>query len=221
MRMLSKLVAVALAASLQPVMAGTLVLDFEDLTATQPLTGLYNGVDISGSAWSARSNNGTCGGTISFERGETCTALLIANDPGQDDVAGAKSVTLTLAGGFLDAVSFAYSGKVNERLLSVAIFDAQGSQLASLAGLQGSECGSGFIYCNWSDADGPGTTLAFKGIASYITFTAAKDNSVLLDSLNFTLADVTPPQALPEPGSVALAFGALGALGWTRRRAAR
>lgn len=221
MRMLSKLVAVALAASLQPVMAGTLVLDFEDLTTTKLLSGTYNGVDISGSAWSARSNNGNCGGTISFERGETCTALLIANDPGKLDVAGEKSVTLGLTGGFVDAVSFAYSGKTNERLLSVTIFDAQGGTLASLVGLEGSECASGFVYCNWSDADGPATTLSFKGVASYITFTAAKDNTVLLDSLNFTLATGTPPQALPEPGSVALAFGALGALGWTRRRTAR
>lgn len=221
MRMLSKFVAVALAASLQPVMADTLLLDFEDLTTTQLLTGTYQGVDFSGSAWSARSSDGNCGGSISFERSNSCTALLIANNPGQTDVAGEKSLTISLASGFVDAVSFAFSGKVNEKLLSVTIFDAQGGTLATLAGLEGSECANGFIYCNWSDADGnPPTTLLFKGTASSITFTSAKDNTVLLDDLRFTLA-AGNPQALPEPGSVALAFGALGALGWTRRRTAR
>lgn len=218
MRMLSKIVAIALAASLQSAMADTLVLDFEDLTTTSLLNGTYKGVDISGSAWSARSTQ--CQGSISFNRGPgNCSALLIANNPTQGDSTDPQSLTIALSGGFVNAVSFAYAGKVEDIGLSVTVFDAAGKSLATLSPLSGDPC-TNFAYCNWSDAGGSATTLTFSETASYITFTALTDNAVLLDDLRFTRA--TPAtNPLPEPGGVALAFAALGALGWTRRRSAR
>jgi hypothetical protein len=45
------------------------------------------------------------------------------------------------------------------------------------------------------------------------------DQRLMLDDLQFTTPAVGTP--LPEPASVALALGALGAAGWTRRRAVR
>lgn len=61
-------------------------------------------------------------------------------------------------------------------------------------------------------------SLSFQGVARSVVFSAL-DQSVLLDDLSFTTPSATG--RLPEPTSVALALGALGALGWSRRRAAR
>lgn len=222
MRTMSKLVAVALTATLQSAMAAPLVLDFEDQTTTKLLNGSYNGVTISGSAWSAVSVN--CSGEVLFDRENSCGALWLAKDAEKKPLTDDQTLTISLTEGFIDAVSFVYSGSVDFARFSVHVYDAAGKELGfGLDNLPTAPCGSGsnLLFCSWSDQnpDKTPTTLSFTGVAHSITFKAA-DQSILLDNLTFKPQGVTTTP-LPEPGSVALAFSALAALGWTRRRSAR
>lgn len=210
MRTTSKFLAVALTATLQSAMAGTIPLNFEDLKTTSPLTGAYNGVTISGASWGAVSE--FCGGDVSFQRTGSCGALWLAQDPTKAASTGAKSLTMTIADGF-DGLSFLYSAGISTPDLEVHVYDASGAELGSgLSGLQGGAC-STVLFCNWSQT----LTLSFTGVARSVTFTAV-DQSVLLDDIFFKTPVATG--RLPEPTSVALALGALGALGWSRKRKA-
>ncbi|NCT84831.1 MAG: hypothetical protein GXC94_16920 [Comamonadaceae bacterium] len=215
----SKLLALALAATLQSAMAGTISLDFEDVTTTAPLNGGYNGVTLSGAAWSATSEVCSYGpggdpGDVSFTRPNSCGALWLAQDPTKASTNSAQSLTVSIAGGFVNALSFVYSGSIAFPNLSVRVYDDLGNELGlGLDGLQATGC-SGFVFCNWSQP----VTLSFEGIAHSVAFTAI-DQTVLLDDLSFTTP--SPSGQLPEPTSIALALGALGGLGWVRRRAPR
>lgn len=214
MRTTSKFLAVALTATLQSAMAGTILLDFEDVKNTGPLAGNYNGVTVSGDAWSARSEVAGCGGTVSFNRPGSCGALWLAQDPTSTAEDATKSLTLSIADGFIGSLSFIYSGSVSVPELAVHVFDAAGKELGSgLDSLTAAGCAN-YLFCNWSQT----MTLSFTGVARSVTFSAL-DQTILLDDLKFTTPTTTPGQ-LPEPGSIALTLGALAALGWARKRAA-
>lgn len=211
MRTTSKFLAVALTASLQSAMAGTIPLNFEDLTTTSALSGNYNGVNIGGAAWGAVSE--TCGGDVSFSRAGSCGALWLAQDPTQPASTGSKSLTLSLADGF-DGLSFVYSASRPAPALFVHVYDAAGAELGNgLSNLTGAGCAN-FVFCNWSQT----MTLNFTGVARSVTFSAL-DQTVLLDDITFKTP--TSTGRLPEPTSIALTLGALAALGWARKRAAR
>jgi len=215
MRAMSKLLAIALTATVQSAMAGAVFLDFENVTTTEQLTTQYasKGVTFSGAAWTASSE--LCGGDVSFQRDGSCGALWLAQDPTQTASTDSKSFTLTSTDGFVEALSFVYSGSTGAINLAVHAFDAAGNELGQgVQGLKGAGCSS-FIFCNWS-ADP--VTLSFQGVARTIVFSGI-DQTVLLDDLSFKTAD--PNGRLPEPASLALVMGALGGLGWARRRAAR
>jgi hypothetical protein len=215
MRTTSKLLALALTAGMQSAMAGVVFLDFEDVHAIEPLTNRYAAqhVTVTGAAWTAPSR--ACGSGVSFSRPNSCGALLLAEDPAQDPSVDPRSFTMSLSDGF-EALSFVYSGNTSAIDLAVHVFDASGKELGlGLSGLTGSECGNGFNFCNWSDP----ITLSFTGVARTVTFSGA-DQTILIDDVKFTTPS-TGPGRLPEPTSVALALGALGGLGWTRRRSAR
>jgi hypothetical protein len=214
MRATSKLLALALTATMQSAMAGAVFLDFEDVQTTELLTTRYGskGVTASGAAWTAASE--ACGGDVSFIRTGSCGALWLAEDPTNTAATSGKSLTLSVADGFVDALSFIYSGSILGTNLAVHVYDAAGKELGQgLSGLTGAGCGT-FIFCNWSQT----VSLSFQGVARTVVFSAT-DQTVLLDDINFQTAD--PNGRLPEPTSIALALGALGGLGWARRRAAR
>lgn len=219
MRTTSKLLALALTATMQSAMAGTVFLDFEDVTTTALLNGSYKGVNVSGAAWSATSEVCSYGpngdpGDVSFTRPGSCGALWLAQDPTKPSTNSAKSLTVSIADGFVDSLSFVYSGSISFPNLSVHVFDELGNELGlGLNGLQAAGC-SGFAFCNWSQT----ITLSFGGVAHSVVFTAV-DQTVLLDDLRFTTP--TSTGQLPEPTSIALALGALGGLGWVRRRTSR
>lgn len=217
MRTTSKLLALALAAALQPALAGTVELKFEDLAASASPVSLdgvgYHGVNISGAAWGVVSNALSCGGNADFIRDDSCGALELADF---SSTAPVQSLKLSLSGGF-EALSFVYSGKSGANLAAY-VFDAGGNYLAWVESLAGNGCDSNYTWCDWSGT----ITLDnfFDGaLASYVVFESADRNSFLLDDIVFTTPQsTTPPGQLPEPTSVALALGALGALGWARKR---
>lgn len=210
MRMTSKFLAVALTAFLQSAMAGTIPLNFEDLTTLSKFNGNYNGVDITGAAWGGTSE--VCNGDISFVRTGSCGALWLAVDPQKPKTGNLETLTMSLKDGF-DGLTFLYSGSAAAINLSVRVYDASGVELGlGLKDLSGQSC-SNYQFCNWSKP----ISLTFTGIARSVTFSAL-DQSVLLDDVIFNTP--TSTGRLPEPTSVALALGALGALGWARKRKA-
>jgi hypothetical protein len=210
MRMTSKFLAVALTASLQSAMAGTIPLNFEDLTTLSQFNGNYNGVNITGAGWGGTSE--VCNGDISFLRTGSCGALWLAVDPTKRPTGKLESVTMSIADGF-DGLSFLYSGSATAINLSVHVYDATGAELGvGLTDLTGASC-TQYQFCNWSSP----ITLNFTGVARSVVFSAL-DQGVLLDDIIFKTP--TSTGNLPEPASVALALGALGALGWSRKRKA-
>ena len=219
MRATSKFLALALTAAMQSAMAGTVSLDFEDVTVSEKLTTRYPGVTASGAAWAVTSQACSYGtginqhaGTISFKGyGDSCGALMLASSLGQP-VTPSPSLTLTLADGFIGTMAFIFASGDDASTLDVQVLDAKGNLLVDANGLSGSSC-TEYTFCNWSEK-----VLSFSGIASSVTFTAP-DQTMLLDNITFT----TPAAngRLPEPTSIALTLGALAGLGWARKRSAR
>ncbi|CAM3707763.1 PEP-CTERM sorting domain-containing protein [Roseateles saccharophilus] len=212
MRATNKLLALAFTAALQPAMAGVVSLDFEDIQQDRQLAA-YDGVTFSGSAWGVRSSAPSCGGFDSFLRTGSCGALELALDATADPVLGSQSFVMSLAGGFVNEFSFVYSAQPGSAV-TIQLFDGAGHELQSLTGLKETGCSiQGIRFCNWTT-----TSMKFDGIALSLKVTGA-DQGLLLDDLSFN--QPAAGGTVPEPASIALALGALGAAAWTRRRAAR
>lgn len=226
MRALSKLLALVLAAALQPAVAETVSLDFEDITADVNPNGSgmvqlldryqqSSGIQFTGSAWGATSVR--CDGIALFLTHDGgCSALILAGNPTDGNIEGAQTFKLNFADGFTGGSSFFYSAL--DSSLSITLFsglDGSGDAISvgSLIPVTDS-CDSGARFCDWTEK-----FLNFAGVAKSIVI-SGNDESLMMDS--FSLIKATAgPTPLPEPGSLALAFGALTAFGWTRRRAAR
>lgn len=211
MRTTSKLLAVALAATLQSAMAAEVTLDFENVTSMELLNGTYGGVTVSKSAFGVTSSAPPCQGDDLFKRDGSCGALWIAADT-ENTLAGNSTVRFAINEGFIDAVSFFYSGKDTITNLAVRVFGDEGELGDGItSGLDGGGCANtGFPWCNWNQV-----TYKFTGVARYVEF-SAKDAQVLLDDVKFI--NQTASNQTPEPASAALALSALGALGIARRR---
>lgn len=222
MRATSKLLALALAAALQPAMAGVVSLDFEKEAniATAQIGDRYlasKGVSFSGDAWyltSGSTANG-CTGISSFFRAGSCGALELAVNAKAVPVDQDDSFVLNLSGGFEKEFSFFYSALVATSAL-IEVFDganATGNTLASST-FDGAGCSlSKYKFCDFSQG-----SVLFSGTALSLRVTGA-DQSLMMDDLSF----ITPTSGgqVPEPASAALALGALGAAAWARRRATR
>lgn len=219
MRATSKLLALALAGALQPAVAGVVPVDFEDLTSIVQLGDRYasKGISFSGDAWGMVSRFSPCTGAALFLRTGSCGGLLLAQQPTEEPGTGKSGFTLNFAGGFVTEFSFVYSALADSDVI-VELYDGrdgQGALLGSANNLNAGNCATdGVQFCDWNTG-----SLKFSGKAQSLRITGF-DQTLMLDDLSF----ITPTAGggeLPEPGGVALALSALGALGWARRRAAR
>lgn len=217
MRAKSKLLALALTAALQPAFAGMVSLDFEDTTGYGQVGNRYDslGVNFTGSAWAVTSALNSCNGIWLFSKAGSCGALLLG-DPTLTATSGPISFTIDVAAGFINEFDFVYGIRAGSDVI-IQVFDGAGgtgNTLKIQQGLIGGGCGIARVrFCEWSNG-----IVKFDGTARSLTITGI-DQRLMLDDMKFTTPAAGTP--LPEPGSIALALGALGALGWTRKRAAR
>ena len=223
MRAKSKLLALALAAALQPAVADVVRLDFEDFTGFVELGSRYSasaGLTFGSNAWGVRAFDqpNPCAGTIRFQPlsngSPNCGALLLAEDAGGGFGADTLSFKISSDFGFVNSISFGFALGTDAGA-KVDVLDANGnSLLPTLGDLGGDACSNGYFFCDWKTQ-----ILSFSGVAYSIVF-SARDQGLMLDDLTLT-TDLPPSTDLPEPASIALAVAALAAAGWTRRRAAR
>jgi len=227
MRATSKLLALALTAALQPAFAGVVSLNFEDVTVASDPDGLgmfqlgdrYKnlGVQFSGAAWGVTSLK--CDGFSLFVPHDNgCSALMLAGDPRDGTIESGKTFTMNFADGFASGSSFFYTALTSSKL-SITLFDGldgKGNSISvsALDKLAVADCDVvGARLCNWF-----ALTMDFTGTAKSMVV-SGNDETVMLDDIKLVQAS-TNPGRLPEPASLALSIGALGALGWARKRAA-
>ncbi len=216
MRATSKLLAVALTAALQPAVASTVSVNFEDLTSVTKLTDQYAtaGITFTGDAWGVTSLFNGCSGEVQFFRTGSCGALELASNAAGGAGTVPSSFTLSFAEGFVTEFSFVYSARTNSGVM-IELLDRGGSVIDYLDTLTTSGCSLGGVrFCNWNNG-----VIQFDGVAYGLRVSGA-DQGLVLDDLKFIRQD-TGPAPLPEPASFALAFGALAAAGWARKRNAR
>ena len=221
MRAKSKLLALALMAALQPAVAGVVPLTFEDVKATTGNNGndgyvelldryIDKGIVFSGDAWAVVRGPvlGPCGGVSSFiPRDGGCAALLLNGD----------EFKLNFSEGFVAGSSLYYSA-LPDGGVTITLFEGEngtGERKSFANKLTEADCGGGAKFCNWDLL-----TFDFKGTARSMVVTG-QGESLMMDDFSFVQAGPTDPGTLPEPASLALAFSALSALAWARKRTAR
>lgn len=216
MRAMSKILALALTAALQPAFAGMISLDFEDSTSIAKIGSRYAGMGVSftGDAWSYTSNQAGCTGLASITRDGSCAGLILAADPRTTATSASRSFVIDVAAGFVTEFSFVF-GLRNSPGVTIEVWDdfgGQGSMLNSTT-LSGAPCAT-LRFCDWYNG-----SVAFADVGRSVVVRGI-DQRLMLDDLRFT-TPASSPTRLPEPSGIALAMGALGALAWTRKRAAR
>jgi hypothetical protein len=200
----------------------TLTLDFEGIAGSQNVViDNFYAPDAVFSGGAAASKSSAAGGLGSFQTrflGDPATAPTI--DLGTGAMFFRSTFTVELADGFNDSFSFYYSLQDSESLLVEAL-DATGQVLGSFSGQPGGNatfCPPNLqednnFFCVWSQG-----TIDIGSMASTLRVSGSAGGSYLDQFVFTTTTDVGPPGGLPEPGSLALVAGALGALGWARRR---
>lgn len=241
MRATSKLLALALAALVQPAFAAPepVVIDFEaievdpnavgvSLASSNPYAGL--GVSFTGGAWGVRSIGGSCGGFSAFVpvNNAGCGALLLATDPNAPNdeepvfdtivIAAANqgpSFTLNFGEGFVTGSSFSYKALLGSNIVIELFSGLDGKGSLGFVKASESECKSNpsATFCDWESLK-----LDFSGVAKSMVVSGA-DEVIMLDNFSLQRQEATVPGQLPEPASLALALSALGVLGWSRKRA--
>lgn len=233
----SKLLALALAATLQPAFAGVapISVNFEDISSSVDADGVLSldpgyagvpGVKFKGAAWGIGSQ--TCNNlyAFSFVPGAAggCNAFLLAG-PDLGTSGGDQTATINLVGGFVTGDTSSADSKDRSYLYYSALSSASLS-ITAYEGLDGTGngfelgvssiggCGASAAFCTWTRLN-----LDVGSFTAHSLVIKGSGQQVLLDDLQFIAPSSTqPPTRLPEPGSIALALGALGALTWSRKR---
>lgn len=237
MRTKSKLLALALTAALQPAFASLapISVNFEDISSSLDADGVLSlldpsyqgvaGVKFKGSSWGIGSQSCNPLYAFSFVAGPAggCNAFLLAGtDLGAPG--GTQTATINLVGGFVTGDSSSSSSKDRSYLYYSAL-RSSGLSITAYEGLDGTGkdfkltvsdiggCGTSAAFCTWTRLN-----LDVGSFTAHSLVISGIDQRVLLDDLQFIAPSSTQPPALPEPGSIALALGALGALAWSRKR---
>lgn len=223
------LIATALLALALPSMAGTTLLDFEQISATttalstsQPYSGM--GIDFGANAYGIVSSKARVDpGEGDFYRaleadGKTANRgalILWDNSSGS----GARTFVINIADGFDTSFGLSYTSALIASG-SVQVFSEQnggGDSLGSLV-LQGSAaCPDTRYWCTWKDE-----TIDLKDKVGRSIVVSGSNAQFIFDDFRLNLHAGTGTQ-VPEPGGVALSLAALCALAWSRsnkRRAA-
>jgi len=239
MRAKSKLLALALTAALQPAFATVVPIsvNFEDISSSVDSDGVLSlldpgyagvpGVKFKGSAWGIGSQSCNALYAFSFTPGAAggCNAFLLAG-PDLGAPGGTQTATINLVDGFVTGDTSSASSKDRSYLYYSALLSSSLS-ITAYEGLDGTGkdfkfavsdiggCGASAAFCTWTRLN-----LDVGSFTAHSLVISGIDQKVLLDDLQFIAPSSTqPPSALPEPGGIALALGALGALAWSRKRA--
>lgn len=230
MRAKSKLLALALTAALQPAFAAPAPAEFsfEDLKTIVDVNGLVNlpqadygakdGLQFTGSAWGVLTSK-DCDGIVPFvPSGGGCGALMLSSNPGVSSSTQRQTLTMNFADGFISGSTLSYATTVSADV-SITLYentDHSTGKSWALGRLNNDGCLSepGATFCDWNKI-----VLDLKGGVARSLVVTGNDNSAIFDDFSLVRATTVPPVNLPEPASIALAMGALGALGWTRKRA--
>lgn len=231
MRAKSKLLALALTAALQPAFAApaSVEFSFEDMTTIVNSSGLVNlaqakygakdGLQFTGSAWGVLTSK-DCDGIVAFvPNNGGCGALMLSSNPGGVSSSQRQTLTMNYADGFTSGSTLFYATVLSADV-SITLYeniDHSTGRSWALGRLKNDGCVSepGATFCDWNSL-----VLDLKGGVARSLVVTGNDNSVIFDDFSLVRATAVPPVNLPEPASIALAMGALGALGWTRKRAA-
>ncbi|MFG6462919.1 hypothetical protein ACG04Q_15200 [Roseateles sp. DXS20W] len=232
MRAKSKFLALALTAALQPAFAAPAPAEFsfEDLTTIADANGMANlvqanygaasGIQFTGSAWGVLTSK-DCDGLVKFVPNISgCGALMLSDNPGNGSTSSQRrTLTMNFAEGFISGSSLYYATLAGADV-SIMLYenvDHSSGRSWSLGKLDGTGCVSelGAFYCDWNKI-----IVDLKGGTARSMVVTGNDNSVIFDDFSLVRATPVPPANLPEPAGIALTMAALGALGWTRKRAA-
>lgn len=233
MRAKSKLLALALTAALQPAFAAPAPAEFsfEDLTTIVDANGMANlvqsnygagsGLQFTGNAWGVLTSK-DCNGLVKFVPNVSgCGALMLSDNPGNGSTNPLRqTLTMNFAEGFISGSSLYYATLAGADVTVTLYENIDHSTGASwsLGKLDNTGCVTepGALYCDWNKV-----VLDLKGGTARSIVVTGNDDSVIFDDFSLVRATAVPPTNLPEPAGIALTMGALGALGWTRKRAAR
>jgi hypothetical protein len=217
------LIATALLALTLPALAGTTLLDFEQISATttalaisKPYTGL--GIDFGANAYGIVSSKARVNpGEGNFYRdldadGKTSNRGALFLWDGQTDT-GFFSFFINVADGFDTSFALSYTSGLNAAG-SVQVFSEKDGGGESLGGvvLQGSaSCANTAYLCTWKDE-----SVDLKGKIGRSILISGSNAQFIFDDFKLNLHSGSGQ--VPEPGGVALSLAALGALAWSRSK---
>ena len=231
------IIATALLAQALPSMASPtlLLLDFEtvavattDLSTAAGNPYLGQGISFTQNAWSmASSAPGTVNpGTGKFFRdpliwgSQTRGAMHLTGNPLLPGSGLKKEFVINSANGFDSEFSMLYAASTsgNGAVSLFSELDGGGATLGGFNMTPGATCLNpntgaplpGWL-CNWTEGK-----VSFAGKAHSIRI-SGDDAQFFFDDLRLQF-NTSPPNPVPEPGSLALSLAAIGALAWGRKR---
>lgn len=206
--------AAAVFAATVPAFADVIVLDFEGIANSTAVGNYYNGAGPAGKNYGVSFS----AATLALVDADAGGSGNFANEPSGNTIMfflDANNAILNFDAGFTTGFSFFYTSSTNA---VVSVFDGingTGNMLGTITvnaqytnNCTGDPSGT---FCNWTPVG-----VAFEGTAKSINF-GGTANQTGFDNITFG-ASVPVTTNVPEPGTYAMMFAGLGALGFVARR---